>query len=183
MTVEDVAFTFWRNILAGGTNSPQWMMVEPIYGAGLSDITEVVDAKANGADLSDPAMAILNGYTDATPYDDREALGAYDAAVLKAVCEDLKTRIVPDEAAGTVTIKLAQCLGAFPRHPRGRRLGRHPEQSLGSCQWRLGWQLRFLDSLLRLDLGRIQRDCPRHKALWAPARICSITGPLVKNWS
>jgi peptide/nickel transport system substrate-binding protein len=112
MTIEDVAFTFWRNILAGGTNSPQWMMMEPIYGAGLSDISEIVDAKANGADLADPE-GILNGYTDATPYDDREALGAYEAAVLKAVCEDLKVRVVADEAAGTVTFKLAQPWAPF----------------------------------------------------------------------
>ena len=112
MTIEDVAFTFWRNILAGGTSSPQWMMVEPLYGAGLSDISEVVDAKANGADLADPD-AILNGYTDATPYDDRETLGGYDAAVLKDVCEDLKTRIVPDEAAGTVTMTLHNAWAPF----------------------------------------------------------------------
>ncbi len=112
MTTEDVAFTFWRNILAGGTSSPQWMMVEPVYGAGLADVAEVVDAFANGVDISDPA-AIYNGYTDVTPYDDRETLGGYDAAVLKAVCEDLKARIVPDEAAGTVTFKLAQPWAPF----------------------------------------------------------------------
>ncbi len=106
MTVNDVAFTFWRNILAGGTSSPQWMMMEPIYGAGLSDITEIVDATANGAAFDD--VDALLGYSDATPYDDREALGAYDPTVLQAVCEDLKTRIVPDEAAGTVTFNLAQ---------------------------------------------------------------------------
>ena len=34
LTVGDVAFTFIRNILAGGTNSPQWMLVEPIVGTG-----------------------------------------------------------------------------------------------------------------------------------------------------
>jgi ABC-type transport system substrate-binding protein len=72
----------------------------------------VVDAKANGADLSDPE-AILNGYTDITPYDDRATLATYDATVLQAVCEDLKTRIVPDEAAGTVTFKLAQPWAPF----------------------------------------------------------------------
>jgi ABC-type transport system substrate-binding protein len=71
-----------------------------------------VDAKANGVDISD-GEAIVNGYTDATPYDDRAALGAYDAAVLKSVCEDLKARVVPDEAAGTVTFKLAQPWAPF----------------------------------------------------------------------
>jgi ABC-type transport system substrate-binding protein len=112
MTVNDVAFTFWRNILAGGTASPQWMLTEPIYGAGVSDVAEVVDAAVNGADLADSA-AILDGMTDATPYDDRATLGTYDAATLQAVCEDLKTRIVPDEAAGTVTFNLAQPWAPF----------------------------------------------------------------------
>jgi len=112
MTVEDVAFTFWRNILAGGTNSPQWMLTEPVFGAGVSDIAEVVDAAANGADLADPE-SILNSYSDATPYDDRETLATYDAATLQAVCEDLKTKIVPDEAAGTVTFNLAQPWAPF----------------------------------------------------------------------
>lgn len=112
LSVNDVAFTFWRNILAGGTSSPQWMMTEPVFGAGVSDITEIVDAAANGADLTDPA-SILDSISDATPYDDREALGAYDPAVLQAVCEDLKARIVPDEAAGTVTFTLAQPWAPF----------------------------------------------------------------------
>ncbi len=112
MTVEDVAFTFWRNILAGGTASPQWMLTEPIYGAGVSDVSEVVDAVANGADLVDPG-SILDNMSDATPYDDRAALAEYDAALLQNVCEDLKARIVPDETAGTVSFKLAQPWAPF----------------------------------------------------------------------
>ncbi len=43
MTVDDVAFSFIRRILAGSTVSPQWMLVEPVFGAGLVDIAEVVD--------------------------------------------------------------------------------------------------------------------------------------------
>ena len=112
MTVNDVAFTFVRNILAGGTASPQWMLTEPIYGAGISDVAEVVDAAANGADLADPA-SILDGISDATPYDDRATLATYDAATLQAVCEDLKGRVVADEAAGTVTFNLAQAWAPF----------------------------------------------------------------------
>lgn len=112
MTVNDVAFTFLRNILAGGTSSPQWMMTEPIFGAGISDISEVVDAAANGADLADPA-SIMDNITGDTPYDDRETLGKYDSAVLQSVCEDLKSRIVADEAAGTVTFHLAQPWAPF----------------------------------------------------------------------
>ncbi len=112
MTVNDVAFTFVRNILAGGTASPQWMLTEPIYGAGITNVAEVVDSAANGADLADPA-SILAGISDATPYDDRATLATYDAATLQAVCEDLKGRIVADEAAGTVTFNLAQAWAPF----------------------------------------------------------------------
>jgi peptide/nickel transport system substrate-binding protein len=112
MTINDVAFTFVRNILAGGTASPQWMLTEPIFGAGISDIAEVVDAAANGADLADPA-SILGAISDATPYDDRATLATYDPATLQAVCEDLKGRIVADEAAGTVTFNLAQPWAPF----------------------------------------------------------------------
>jgi len=112
MTVNDVAFTFVRNILAGGTASPQWMLTEPIYGAGVSDVSEIVDAAANGADLADPA-SILDSISDATPYDDRATLATYDAATLQAVCEDLKGRVVADEAAGTVTFNLAQAWAPF----------------------------------------------------------------------
>jgi peptide/nickel transport system substrate-binding protein len=111
MTVEDVAYTFQRNILAGGTNSPQWMLMEPYYGPGLADIAEVVDAASKGVDLSDGA-AILE--TADALYDDRAAIAdTYDAAVLEAVCEDLKSRIVADEAAGTVTFNLAQAWAPF----------------------------------------------------------------------
>ncbi len=109
---QDVAFTFIRNILAGGTNSPQWMLVEPIYGAGLTDIAEVLTAADKGVDFSDP-IAIQENMSDAI-YDDRVSLSAtYDAEILEAVCEDLKTRITADEAAGTVTFKLAQPWAPF----------------------------------------------------------------------
>ena len=112
LTAEDVAFTFVRNILAGGTDSPQWMLVEPIYGAGLTDIAEVVAAAAAGADLADP-QAILANRSDAK-FDDRAALSAsYPPELLEQVCEDLKARIVPDEMAGKVTFKLAQPWAPF----------------------------------------------------------------------
>ena len=115
MTVNDVAFTFWRNLLAGGTNSPQWMMMEPVYGAGLADIAEVVDAATLEIDLNDPAAMVANAAVSETVlYDDRAAIAeAVDAEVLQAVCEDLKARIVADEAAGTVTFTLAQPWAPF----------------------------------------------------------------------
>jgi len=94
MTVDDVAFSFIRRILAGSTVSPQWMLVEPIFGAGLVDIADVVDPEN-------------------PPYDDQAALKAYPAETLVNVCETLKSKIVADPAAGTVTFNLAQPWAPF----------------------------------------------------------------------
>ncbi len=94
MTVDDVAFSWYRNILAGGTNSPQWMWVEPLFGAGLIDITEVVDPEN-------------------PPYDDKEALMAYPKEKLVEVCELVKSKVVANPQDNTVTFHLAQPWAPF----------------------------------------------------------------------
>jgi peptide/nickel transport system substrate-binding protein len=94
MTVDDVAFSFVRRILAGSTVSPQWMLVEPLMGAGLVDIAEIVDPEN-------------------PPYDDQATLKTYDAETLANVCELVKTKVVADVAAGTVTFHLAQPWAPF----------------------------------------------------------------------
>jgi peptide/nickel transport system substrate-binding protein len=94
MTVDDVAFSWYRNILAGGTNSPQALWVEPLLGAGLIDITEVLDP-------------------DNPPYDDREAVAAYPKEKLVEVCELVKSKVVPNDEANTVTFHLAQPWAPF----------------------------------------------------------------------
>lgn len=94
MTVDDVAFSWYRNILAGGTNSPQWMWVEPLFGAGLIDISEILDPEN-------------------PPYDDRETLAAYPAEKLVEVCELVKSKVVADPETNTVTFHLAQPWAPF----------------------------------------------------------------------
>jgi ABC-type transport system substrate-binding protein len=94
MTASDVAWSFQRGILQGGTSSPQFLLTEPFLGVGVDDIAAVVDP--NGS-----------------VYDDRAAMQAFDAAALKAACEKVKTAIVADDAAGTVTMTLAQPWGPF----------------------------------------------------------------------
>ena len=94
MTVEDVAYSFQRNLLQGGTASPQWLFTEPLLGVGIYDIAEVVDE---------------TGALD----DDRAGVAAADPAVLKAACEKVTAAIVPDAAAGTVTFNLAQSWAPF----------------------------------------------------------------------
>jgi peptide/nickel transport system substrate-binding protein len=93
LTPSDVAYSFQRGILQGGYSSPQWLLAEPFFGVGLDDITTIVDEGASA--------------------DDRDALIANDPAVVKAACEKLQGQIVADDAAGTVTMTLAQPWGPF----------------------------------------------------------------------
>jgi len=90
----DVAYSFQRGLLQGGTSSPQWLLTEPFFGVGVDDISVVVDP--NGS-----------------LYDDREALSKFDAAAVKGACEKTQSLIVADDAAGTVTMTLAQPWGPF----------------------------------------------------------------------
>ena len=94
LTPSDVAYTFQRGLLQGGTASPQWLLAEPFFGVGMDDVSLLVDPEGN-------------------LYDDREALSGADPAALTAACEKVKSIIVADDAAGTVTMTLAQSWGPF----------------------------------------------------------------------
>ena len=94
MTPSDVAYSFQRGILQGGTSSPQWLLTEPFFGVGVDDIAAVVDPEGS-------------------VYDDRALMQAYDPAALKAACEQTKAVVVADDAAGTVTFNLATPWGPF----------------------------------------------------------------------
>lgn len=115
MTVDDVAFSMVRGILAGGTDSPQWMWIEPLFGAGLLDISELVAAYDAGVSLDDPGAIYDYVVSDdaVIPYDDREALGAYAPETLEAVCEFVKSKVVADAETSTVTYSLAQPWAPF----------------------------------------------------------------------
>ena len=93
MTPSDVAYSFQRGLLFGGYSGPQWLLAEPFLGVGNDDITAIVDDFASA--------------------DDRESLLANDPATLVAACETVKSKIVADDAAGTVTMTLAQSWGPF----------------------------------------------------------------------
>jgi peptide/nickel transport system substrate-binding protein len=94
MTASDVAYTFQRGLLYGGYSGPQWLLAEPFFGIGTDDVSLLVDPEGNLAD-------------------DQEALKAADPALLKAACEKVVGAIVADDAAGTVTMTLAQAWGPF----------------------------------------------------------------------
>ena len=94
MTASDVAYSFVRGLLQGGGASPQWLLAEPFFGVGNQDVAQMVDP--SGALVDDPA-----------------GLQTADAATLKSVCDNLKTKIVADDAANTVTMTLVQPWGPF----------------------------------------------------------------------
>ena len=39
LTPSDVAYTFQRGLLQGGTASPQWLLAEPFFGVGMDDVS------------------------------------------------------------------------------------------------------------------------------------------------
>jgi peptide/nickel transport system substrate-binding protein len=97
MTAEDVAFSFQRFILQAGSISAAWLMTEPLLGStSYNDITDQLDP--------DGSKGLI---------DSRDALKAEDPAALTSLCEKVKSKIVADNAAGTVTFKLAQSWGPF----------------------------------------------------------------------
>ena len=94
LTPTDIAYSFQRGLLQGGSASPQWLLAEPFLGIGLEDITEVVDLNAS-------------------LYDDRAALQAFNPVAVGAACEKVLAAIVADDTAGTVTMTLAQPWSPF----------------------------------------------------------------------
>jgi peptide/nickel transport system substrate-binding protein len=94
MTASDAAYSFQRGLLYGGYSGPQWLLAEPFFGVGVDDVSLLVDPEG--------ALA-----------DDQAALAAADPAALKAACEKVTGAIVADDAAGTVTMTLAQPWGPF----------------------------------------------------------------------
>jgi peptide/nickel transport system substrate-binding protein len=100
MTPGDVAYTFQRGILQGGGFSPQWLLVEPILGSSLADITDLITPSLAGPDVT-------------TLIDDPANLAKVPADVLLATCKRVTDAIEADDAAGTVTFKLAQPWGPF----------------------------------------------------------------------
>jgi peptide/nickel transport system substrate-binding protein len=93
MTPADVAYSFQRGLLQGGTASPQWLLTQPLLGADFYDIAEVVDP---------------SGALD----DDPEGLAKADPAALKAACDKVMAAVV-DNGDGTVSFHLAQSWGPF----------------------------------------------------------------------
>ncbi len=95
LTPADVAYSFQRGLLSGGSNSMEWLLFEPLLGpTPNNDITDLVDI--NGSYLDNPAK-----------------LAAAYPAGLKAICQRVQSRISVDAAKGTVTFQLTHPWGPF----------------------------------------------------------------------
>ena len=109
LTPSDVVYSFVRGMLQGGGSSPQFLIIEPFYGVGMTDISEVVEAaqvfglEAIADGVSTEEMAELPYVL----YDDVEAMKAVDPEILVGVCEDLYSKFETDEANGVVSMNLA----------------------------------------------------------------------------
>jgi peptide/nickel transport system substrate-binding protein len=93
MTASDVAYSFERGLLQGGTDSPQWLMTEAFLGSSVNDPAEVVDS--TGA-LDDNQADLLKA----------------DPAKLTAACQQVMNafKVVDDN---TIQMTLAQPWGPF----------------------------------------------------------------------
>jgi len=83
----DVAYTIARSLLQGRTDGIQWVIYEAFFGADL-------------------AMGNIKEFARA--YIGKETYEELSAADKVKVCEDIKTKVVADDAAGTVTFNFAQ---------------------------------------------------------------------------
>jgi len=89
----DVVYSLRRGLLQGGTDSPQILLVERIFGKGIEDITDLIDP--DGGLRNDPA-----------------ALAGVEPTQLRQTCERVQRAIV-DNGDGTVTIRLRQSYAPF----------------------------------------------------------------------
>jgi peptide/nickel transport system substrate-binding protein len=109
LTASDVTYSFVRGMLQGGGNSPQFLIFEPFYGVGTADVSQAVEvAQTFGLEALADGISTeeLNGIPGAL-YDDVEGVKAVDPEILVGVCEDMYSRFVTDDAAGTVDMTLA----------------------------------------------------------------------------
>jgi peptide/nickel transport system substrate-binding protein len=104
----DITYSFVRGMLQGGGYSPQFLIIEPFYGVGTTDISEMVEvAQMFGVEaLADGVSEEELGAIPYALYDDVEAMKAVDPEILAGVCEDLYSRFEADDAAGTVSMTL-----------------------------------------------------------------------------
>lgn len=94
LTPSDVAYSFQRGLLQGGSGSPQLLLTVPFLGIGINDISQLIDPSG---ELTDNHLGLSHA----------------DPASLMDACQKVKYAIVADDEAGTVTMTLAQPNNSF----------------------------------------------------------------------
>lgn len=108
LEASDVAYSFVRGMLQGGGSSPQFLIIEPFWGLGTTDISEIVET-AQVFGLEAIADGVSSEEMAALPYelyDNTEGMMAVDPEILTGVCEALYSRFTTDDASGTVSMTL-----------------------------------------------------------------------------
>jgi peptide/nickel transport system substrate-binding protein len=108
LTASDVAYSFQRGLLEGGDY--EYLFSEPFFNPGTLDVAWLVDSSGK-----------LVG--------DNEGMKRADPEKLKSVCEKVKSIIVADDSAGTVTMHLSQAWNAFLPAVA------HPSASIMDAKW------------------------------------------------
>jgi len=139
----DVAYTFQRAILSGGSSSLQWLVFEPILGTTENnDIT----------DLIDPYGTLLNN---------PDKLAKVNPTGLQAMCRRVQNIISADNEKGTVTFRLVQSWGPFLMILAGPHASIQDQQWVaanggwdGSCATWQNYYDRTVDQQNETPLGR-----------------------------
>ena len=139
----DVAYTFQRGLLQSDPNGPQWLLLEPILGYTSGDVTEGIQEGAFAGDRD----GLLAGAT---------------AEELAATCELVKSAIVADDEAGTVTFNLALPWGPF--------------LATISATWG-----SILDQEWTVEQGGWDGDCATWQNWYAPGAENSELSPIING--
>jgi len=94
LEAHDVAYSIQRAIIQGSSVTPALLLTEPLLGIGLLDVSYLLDDTG----------ALL---------DDVDGVKAKPAEEVMAACQTVTSAVVADDAAGTVTFKLAQPYAPF----------------------------------------------------------------------
>jgi peptide/nickel transport system substrate-binding protein len=109
LTPSDVAYSFQRILLQSGPDYA-WLFTEPFLNPGILDIAWLVE----------PSGKLVG---------DSDGIKRADPEKLKSVCEKVKSIIVADDSAGTVTMHLTQAWSSFLPAIA------HPSASIMDAKW------------------------------------------------
>ncbi len=97
LDAEDVAFSFWRGLVTGGSASPQWLINEALF--NFDDVTQLIAP-------------------DGSLIDDRAALQAQSPTALQVACQTVKNAVTFDKCRPHGHFSPRSCLVPISGHHR-----------------------------------------------------------------